>query len=179
MRMITSHEILPGHYVQLKYAAHNPHKVRAVFPDDVYVEGWGTFCEREMLDLGWGGPLERAAHIKKQMENIARVIVDIRVHTKGMTRDEVIKFVTEEAMQGPQLAANMWTRSITSSPQITTYYLGFSKVRALFDDVRAARGKDFRLHDFTDELMRLGPVPLDEVRRLMLGADKPATVSPN
>ena len=168
MRMITPHEILPGHYVQLKYAARNPHKVRAVFPDDVYVEGWGTFCEREMLDLGWGGPLERVAHLKKQMENIARTIVDVRVHTKGMTRDEVVRFVTEEALQGPQLAANMWTRSITSAPQITFYYLGYTAVRRLYDDVRAARGAAFRLRDFTDELMRIGPVPIEEVRRLML-----------
>jgi len=168
MRMITPHEILPGHYVQLKYAARNPHKVRAVFPDDVYVEGWGTFCERAMLDLGWGGPLERVAHLKKQLENIARTIVDVRVHTKGMTRDEVVRFVTEEALQGPQLAANMWTRSITSAPQITFYYLGYTAVRRLYDDVRAARGAAFRLRDFTDELMRIGPVPIEEVRRLML-----------
>ena len=168
MRMITPHEILPGHYVQLKYAARNPHKVRAVFPDNVYVEGWGTFCEREMLDLGWGGPLERVAHLKKQMENIARTIVDVRVHTKGMTRDEVVRFVTEEALQGPQLAANMWTRSITSAPQITFYYLGYTAVRRLYDDVRAARGTAFRLRDFTDKLMRIGPVPIEEVRRLML-----------
>src|SRR6266542_1946841 len=162
MRMITPHEILPGHYVQLKYAARNPHKVRAVFPDDVYVEGWGTFCERAMLDLGWGGPLERVAHLKKQLENIARTIVYVRVHTKGMTRDEVVRFVTEEALQGPQLAANMWTRSITSAPQITFYYLGYTAVRRLYDDVRAARGAAFRLRDFTDELMRIGPVPIEE-----------------
>jgi hypothetical protein len=168
LRMITAHEILPGHYVQLKYAARNPHKVRAVFPDDVYVEGWGTFCERTMLDLGWGGPPERVAHLKKQMENIARTIVDIRVHTKGMTREEVVRFVTNEAMQGPQLAANMWTRSITSAPQITFYYLGYTAVRQLYDDVRAARGAAFHLRDFTDELMEIGPVPIEEVRRLML-----------
>jgi uncharacterized protein (DUF885 family) len=172
LRMITAHEILPGHYVQLKYAARNPHKVRAVFPDDVYVEGWGTFCERTMLDLGWGGPLERVAHLKKQMENIARTIVDVRVHTKGMTRDEVVRFVTEEAMQGPQLAANMWTRSITSAPQITFYYLGYTAVRRLYDDVRAARGAAFRLRDFTDELMKIGPVPVEEVRRMMLPLPK-------
>ena len=83
--MITPHEILPGHYLQLKVAAHHPRKVRALFSDGVYVEGWGTFSERLMLDLGWGGPLDRLAHLKKQMENIARAIVDVSVHTKGMT----------------------------------------------------------------------------------------------
>lgn len=170
-RMITPHEILPGHYVQLKSAAHNAHKVRAVFPDDVYVEGWGTFCERLMLDEGWGGPLDRLAHLKKQMENIARTIVDIRVHTRGMSREELYDFVTQEALQGEQLARNMWIRSITTSPQITYYYLGYRDVRALYDDVRAARGSKFRLKGFMDELLAIGPAPLDDVRRIMLRSD--------
>ena len=169
-RMITPHEIVPGHYVQLKFAARNPRKVRAMFPDDVYVEGWGTFCERLMLDLGWGGPLDRIAHLKKQMENIARTIVDIRVHTGGMTRDEVIRFVKEDALQDDQFARNMWTRSITSSPQLTYYYLGYRAVWGVYDEVRAARGASFALRDFTDALMRIGPVPPSELRRLLAAA---------
>lgn len=176
MRMITPHEILPGHYVQLKSAARNPHKLRAVFPDDVYVEGWGTFCERLMLDEGWGGPLDRLAHLKKQMENIARTIVDIRVHTRAMTREELFDFVTQQALQGEQLARNMWVRSITTSPQITTYYLGYRDVRSVYDDVRAARGADFRLKSFMDELLAIGPAPLAEVRRILL---RSATVPRN
>ncbi len=84
--MITPHEILPGHYLQLKWAARHPRKIRALFPDGIYVEGWGTFCERLLLDEGWGGPLDRLAHFKKQLENIARTIVDIRVHSRGWGR---------------------------------------------------------------------------------------------
>jgi hypothetical protein len=175
-RMITPHEILPGHYVQLKSAARNRRKVRAMFPDDVYVEGWGTFCERLMLDEGWGGPLERLAHLKKQMENIARTIVDIRVHTAKMSREELYDFVTHDALQGEQLARNMWLRSITTSPQLTFYYLGYREVRSLYDDARAARGAEFRLKNFMDELLAIGPAPLDDVRRILL---RSATVRPN
>ncbi len=175
-RMITPHEILPGHYVQLKSAARGADKIRAVFPDDVYVEGWGTFCERLMLDEGWGGPLDRLAHLKKQMENIARTIADIRVHTRHMSREELFAFVTQEALQGEQLARNMWVRTITTSPQITYYYLGYRQVRSVFDDVRTARGADFRLKSFMDELLAIGPVPLSEVRRILL---RSATVSRN
>ena len=167
-RMITPHEILPGHYVQLKFAARSSHKLRAMFPDDVYVEGWGTFCERLMLDLGWGGPLDRLAHLKKQMENIARTIVDIRVHTKGMTREQVMRFVQEDALQGEQLARNMWTRTMTTSPQITYYYLGYQAVRGVYDAVRAKRGDAFRLREFNDQLMQIGPVPPSELLRILL-----------
>ncbi len=159
-RMIVPHELIPGHYVQLKYAAHNPHKVRAVFPDPVYVEGWGTFCERLLLDQGWGGPLPRLAHLKKQLENIARTIVDIRVHTEDMSRAEMTRFVKEEALQGDQLASNMWTRTLTSSPQITTYYLGYAKVNQVYEAARAAEGEHFELHRFMDGMMELGPVSL-------------------
>ena len=160
-RMIVPHELIPGHYVQLKYAARNPHKVRAMFPDPVYVEGWGTFCERLLLDQGWGSALPRLAHLKKQLENIARTIVDIRVHTENMSREEMVRFVKEQALQGDQLASNMWTRTLTSSPQITTYYLGYAKVTEVYNTARAAEGDRFDLCRFMDGMMELGPVRLE------------------
>ena len=166
--MITPHELIPGHYLQLKYAARHPHKVRALFGDGVYIEGWGTFCERLMLDLGWGGPLARLAHLKKQLENIARTIVDIRVHTTGMTRDEVLTFVEEEALQDKQFAGNMWRRAITSTPQLTSYHLGYRQVWSLYEDVKSSRGESFRLKEFMDGMMELGPVPVKYYRQRML-----------
>jgi uncharacterized protein (DUF885 family) len=166
--MITPHEILPGHYLQLKVAAHHPRKVRALFSDGVYVEGWGTFSERLMLDLGWGGPLDRLAHLKKQMENIARAIVDVSVHTRGMTREEVIRFVREEALQDAQFASNMWTRSITTPTQIPTYYIGYRQVTDLYNDVKTARGEKFKLKEFMDGMLAPGPVPVSRCRALLL-----------
>jgi uncharacterized protein (DUF885 family) len=172
--MITPHEILPGHYLQLKVAAHQPRKVRALFADGVYVEGWGTFCERLMLDSGWGQPLDRLAHLKKQLENITRTIVDIRVHTGSMSREDVIRFVKEVALQDDQFARNMWTRAISTPTQITTYYLGYRQVRGLFDDVRAARGDAFRLREFMDAMMEMGPVPVARYRERMLASSSAA-----
>ena len=113
--MIAAHETIPGHYVQIKIAARQPRRIRAIFPDLVYAEGWGTFSERLMLDQGWGGAPERIAHFKKQLENCARAIVDVRAHTAGMSREEVVRFVEDEALQDPQLAANLWQRTLTSA----------------------------------------------------------------
>lgn len=165
--MITPHELVPGHTLQLATAARHPHAVRAIFADPVYVEGWGTFSERLMLDLGWGGPADRIAHLKKQLENIARTIVDIRVHTTGVTEEEILAFVRDEALQDEQFAGNMWMRALTSSPQLTTYYLGYRQVTDLFEAAKAARGDDFVLKDFMDGMMELGPVPVAEYRERM------------
>jgi len=167
-RMIVAHELIPGHYTQLRNAAHRPHRVRALFADPVYVEGWGTFCERLMLDQGFGDARARLAHLKKQLENIARTIVDIRVHTQGMTEAEVRSFVTREAFQGEQLARNMWMRTLTSAPQITTYFLGFDQIQTLYRDVRRARGASFVLRRFMDGMLELGPVPVSEYRKRLL-----------
>jgi hypothetical protein len=159
--MIAPHEIVPGHYLQLKYAARHPRKTRAIFGDGVYIEGWGTFVERIMLDEGWGGPLDRLAHLKKQLENIARTITDIRVHTTDATREEILAFVRDEALQDEQFAGNMWMRAITSSPQLTFYYLGYKRVWDLYDAVRTARGEDFVLREFMDGMMEMGPVSVE------------------
>ncbi|MES1241301.1 MAG: DUF885 family protein [Acidobacteriota bacterium] len=169
--MITAHEMVPGHYVQLKWAARHPRKVRALFADGVYVEGWGTFSERLLLDQGWGGPLARLAHLKKQLENIARTVVDIRVNTQEMSRAQVLRFVKEEAVQDEQFAANMWTRAITSSPQLAFYYLGDREVQGLYDEVRTEKGKDFDLKAFLDGMMEMGPVPVRHYCKRMLGRE--------
>jgi hypothetical protein len=166
--MITAHEMVPGHYVQLKWAARHPRKVRALFADGVYVEGWGTFSERLLLDQGWGGPLARLAHLKKQLENIARTVVDIRVNTQDMSRAQVLRFVKEDAVQDEQFAANMWVRAITSSPQLTFYYLGDREVQGFYDEVRAAKGPAFELKTFLDGMMEMGPVPVRHYRKRML-----------
>ena len=169
--MITPHELIPGHYLQLKWAARHPRKVRALFGDGVYIEGWGTFSERLMLDVGWGGALDRLAHLKKQLENIARTIVDIRVHTQGMSREEVLRLVREDALQDEQFADNMWWRALTSAPQLTSYHLGYRQVHDLFEEVRELQGEAFRLRDFMDGMMALGPVPVKYYRdRFLEGA---------
>ncbi len=170
--MITPHEIVPGHATQLVRAAHHPRKARALFGDGVYIEGWGTFCERLLLDLGWGGPLDRLAHLKKQMENIARTIVDIRVHTEEMSRDQVLAFVRDEALQDEQFASNMWRRSITTSPQLTFYWLGYRDVFGLYEDVRRAQGEAFDLARFMNGMMEMGPVPVARYRERMLGSSR-------
>ncbi len=168
--MITPHELIPGHYLQLKWAARHPRKVRALFGDGVYIEGWGTFSERLMLDVGWGDALDRLAHLKKQLENIARTIVDIEVHTRNMSRESVLRLVQDEALQDAQFADNMWWRALTSSPQLTSYHLGYRQVHDLYEQVRSHEGDEFELKSFMDGMMALGPVPVRYYRERFLGS---------
>ena len=85
-----------------------------------------------------------------------------------MNEAQVREFVTNEAFQGEQLAQNMWTRTLTTSPQITSYFLGYDQVKTLYEDVRQARGSAFVLHRFMDGMMEMGPVPVSEYRKRLL-----------
>ena len=161
-KMIAAHEALPGHYTQLKIAAHQEHKIRVLFPDNVYTEGWGTFVEGLMLDQGWGGPKERLAHLKKALENCARAIVDIRVHAQNASKEEIAAFVRDEALQDAQLGNNLWARTLTSAPQIVTYHLGSRRFEELHEAAQKREGAQFSLRAFTDGLMSQGPLPLRE-----------------
>jgi hypothetical protein len=66
-----------------------------------------------------------------------------------------------------------WSESLTSSPQITTYYLGYAKVTEVYDAARAAEGDKFELRRFMDGMMRLGPVRLEHYLQRVRGTDSP------
>lgn len=167
--MIVPHEIVPGHDTHLRWAARHPSRVRSLFADAVTTEGWGTFSERLLLDLGWGDDLARVAHLKKQMENIARTVVDIGVHTEDWPRDRVLDFVQDDAFQDVQFAENMWRRSLTTAPQLTSYWLGYERFRQLHEEARRSQGEAFDLKDFLDRVMQVAPVGGEDLRRLVLG----------
>jgi uncharacterized protein (DUF885 family) len=154
--------------VQLKVAARQKHVVRSLFGDGVYTEGWGSFSERLMLDLGWGGPPERLAHYKKQLENIARLIADIVVHTEHWDEAQLAGFLTGEALLDAQFASNMWRRAMLTSPQLTTYHLGYRDIHAIWLQWRRQH-PDRPLRGFVDGMLALGAVPVREYARVMLG----------
>lgn len=170
-RMITAHELVPGHYVQLKTAARQAHPVRSLFGDGVYTEGWGSFSERLMLDAGWGGPFERLAHYKKQLENIARLIADIEVHTGGWDQARLATFLHDEALLDAQFAANMWQRAVLTSPQLTSYHLGYRDIHALWLRWRQNHA-DEPARAFVDPMLSLGAVPVREYQTLLEGAPR-------
>lgn len=176
-RMITAHELVPGHYVQLKVAARQPHAVRSLFGDGVYTEGWGSFAERLMLDLGWGGVDERLAHYKKQQENIARLIADISVHTQDWDQARLARFLADDALLDAQFAANLWKRAQLSSPQLTTYQLGYRDIHALWLDWRT-RYPDRPVAEFVDGMLAWGAIPVRHYRAAFEDGRWPALTAP-
>ena len=172
--MIISHEMFPGHYLQYKVAVEAAPRLRTLFPNGPYVEGWGSFVEELMLDAGWAGnaPLTRLAHLRKRLENATRAYVSVQVNTAGWGREAVLRFAREEGLLAPQFALNLWQRVVNSPLQITDYMTGYLAFRRLFAEYRAA-APEAPVQPWVDAVLRAGPLPLS-----LLPAALPAVGAP-
>ncbi len=163
-RMIVIHELLPGHYMQMKISRETPHPVRLLFPFGIYTEGWATFTERVLLDAGWqaGDHLTMLAHLRKRLENANRAYTSVQVHTQGWTQEQVMQFSTERSLLAPQFAKSLWGRIMRSPMQLTSYFLGGAQFSALLKAEKNRLGESFDLKLFMDTIMKAGPIPIDE-----------------
>src|SRR5438128_8141240 len=53
--VVSIHEVYPGHYVQfLRLNASPASKVEKTFGSYAFIEGWAHYCEKMMIDEGYG-----------------------------------------------------------------------------------------------------------------------------
>ena len=81
------HEGIPGHHLQLAWAAANPSPVRRLYDGAHHAEGWTTMLEDYMLDLGYLGELTDAARFSGKRD-IARIGARVAIDLFFMTGDK-------------------------------------------------------------------------------------------
>ncbi|MDB5095849.1 MAG: hypothetical protein JWM80_270 [Cyanobacteria bacterium RYN_339] len=164
------HEAYPGHYVQFLRMADFPTASRRVLWSPSNVEGWAHYCEQMMWEEGFGAddPWHRVAQLQDALLRNARLVVGLALHTGGMTLEAARSFFEQEAYLSPPTAkAEAWRGA--SDPTYGYYTLGKLMLLQLRDDLRARQGDAFKLADFHDAFVRLGPLPLPLVREALVG----------
>jgi uncharacterized protein (DUF885 family) len=167
---VSVHEVWPGHYLQFLYAKKFPSDVRKVFGATTNSEGWAHYCEQMVIDEGFHAddPRYRLAQIQDALLRNARLIVGIRMHTKGMTVKQAEDFFVSEGYQPRPVAVSESKRG-TSDPTYGYYTMGKLMILKLRDDYKAKMGSEFSLQKFHDTFIGLGPLPLPLIRKAMLG----------
>ncbi|UCH09491.1 MAG: DUF885 domain-containing protein [Fidelibacterota bacterium] len=168
--MLTIHEALPGHFVQLYYANRHPSILRSIFSSGVMVEGWATYCEKMMIQagLGHGDPAYDLIQKKWYLRGIANAIIDPGIHAHGMTRPEVLDLLVDETFQEQSEAELKWVRAQLTSTQLSTYFVGTTLMWQLREEMEAERGDKFDLGRFHEELLSHGSPPIKHLRKLIL-----------
>jgi len=180
---ITSiHEAYPGHYVQFLHLNASPAtKVEKIFGSYAFIEGWAHYCEKMMLDEGFGGatsstPSEddakraakyRMAQADEALLRLCRLCVSIKLHTQNMSLDEATKFFQDNCYYEEKPARQEAIRG-TFDPGYLNYTLGKLQILKLRDDYKAQEGDEFSLQKFHNELLNHGMPPIRLLREIML-----------
>ena len=174
LKLLTIHEAMPGHYVQFEYAnrvrPEGRRLLRALFGSGAYIEGWAVYATQMMLDEGYleGSPELRLTFLKQLLRVLANAILDVRLHTMGMTDGEAMDLMLKQTFQEEEEARAKLRRAKLSSCQLPTYYAGYQEWLRLRVGYQQSRGKDFNLAEFHRRALEPGAVPL-EALRLLLG----------
>jgi uncharacterized protein (DUF885 family) len=169
LQILSIHEAVPGHYVQLLHANKSPSKVKALFGNGAMVEGWAVYAERMMIESGWGGgePEMGLMYAKWNLRVVCNAILDHGVHVLGMTQEQAQQLLEREAFQSSTEATEKWHRAQVSAVQLSSYFAGFSEILALREQLRAKQGARFNLKAFHEAFLSHGSAPVAMVSRLM------------
>jgi uncharacterized protein (DUF885 family) len=180
LTVMTSHEVMPGHYVHSVFMRKTPGKIRRIwiglnpFPQPSSgQDGWAHYAEQMILDEGFRAddPRYRMAQLSDAMTRICRLISGIQLHTGAWTVDQAAALFEQKAHL-PAPAARQEAERGTYDPTYGGYFLGKMQALKLRDDVRAARGERFELREFHEQLMTNGIAPWWAHRQLLLPGDR-------
>jgi uncharacterized protein (DUF885 family) len=126
LAILTIHEAVPGHYLQIAYGNKALSLVRSVFGDSQYAEGWAVYVTQVMIDRGFadGDQALELAHWKYFLRAATNAILDVRTHTAGLTEAEALDLMIRGGFQEEAEARAKWRRARLSSGQLCTYFVG-------------------------------------------------------
>src|SRR3989449_566527 len=166
LQHLTVHEAMPGHYVQLEYANDVEPKsrrlLRNVFGSGPYIEGWAVYAQELMTDQGYlnNDPGMRLTWLKQLLRVLANTILDIRLHTMGMTDQQALDLMINDTYQEKEEATAKLQRAQLSSCQLPTYFAGWKGWLTVKDHQQKLRGASFSLRDFHERALKESAVPL-------------------
>ena len=176
--LLSMHEAMPGHYTQLEYANRVQPEwrrvLRSVYGNNAYIEGWAQYAEEVMLELGFhdgSDPRMVLTFRKEELRVLANAILDVRLHVHGMSDKDALDLMMKSTFQEKTEAEGKLRRAKLSSTQLPTYYVGWRAWRALRRDTEARRGASFDLRAYHDEVLGYGAIPMDALRRQVLGTE--------
>ena len=176
LRILTIHEAVPGHYLQLAWSNRCPSLPRAVFGSGVFAEGWAVYVTQVMMDVGYGAddPALLLAHWKYYLRCVTNTLMDIRIHARepGMTEDEAMELMVGGGFQERSEATEKWNRARLSSTQLCEYFLGSVEMTDLEREARRraeANGREFVWRPFLESVLSHGTPPTPVIRDILFG----------
>ncbi|MGV3558861.1 DUF885 domain-containing protein [Larkinella arboricola] len=170
MESLFLHEAIPGHHYQISLQQENTDlpKFRRFAWYGAYGEGWALYCESLGRELGlYTDPYQYMGALNDEIHRAIRLVVDVAIHTKQMTREQAIQYMmTNEPIAEDGAVAEI-ERYMAIPGQALSYKIGALKIRELRAKYEQQLGDKFSLAAFHDEFLKDGCMPLDVLERKM------------
>lgn len=167
--VVLAGELVPGRYLQSVALRHMNSRLRQALVATAGDEGWAHYCEQLAIEEGLGGgdPRFELAQLQRSIRRLGRLVVALRLHTRGLTLDEAARFLEEQCFLDPASAARE-ARLAAVDPSGLDPVVGKWRILDLRDEARAALGTRFRSRAFHEALLREGGMPGAFVRARVL-----------
>ncbi|MCP5463911.1 MAG: DUF885 domain-containing protein [Deltaproteobacteria bacterium] len=162
--LTTLHEAYPGHHLQFAIQSKLKSPLRKIYNVSSYYEGWTLYCEEMMYRTGFYDDAMRLYQLKDRLWRAARIVVDVSMQCFGMTDDEAVQFLVDQAglSKGAARGDVNW---YTQSPTIPmSYLIGMLEVDRIRDDYQR---KGHSLKEFHNAFLNCGAIPLGCVREIL------------
>jgi uncharacterized protein (DUF885 family) len=153
------HEAYPGHHLQLSWSRRHPSLMRKVFHPSILSEGWALYAEELMAELGYYTDEERLMQLEWTLVRAARVMIDVDLHTRGMSYESAVRFLTDEVHLERPLAESEVKRYTLTPTQPLSYVAGRQALFRLRDRYREKQACHFSLKEFHAQVLLRGTVP--------------------
>jgi uncharacterized protein (DUF885 family) len=169
-RPILGHEGIPGHFLQLSIANHLKDEIRRQHGDGIIVEGWALYGEEMLMRTGLypANSASQGQILRLSRYRAARIGVDVNLHTGRWTFEQAVKYFMEAGGLDREAAEGEAAGAAASPSQKITYITGKWQIMRLLGKYRDQKGKDFRLGQFHDDLIKNGSLPLSIVEWILL-----------
>ena len=172
-RPILGHEGIPGHFLQISIANHLTNEIRRQHSDSVFSEGWALYGEEMLMRTGLY-PENSAAQgqiLRLSRYRAARIGVDVNLHTGRWGFEQAVKYFMEGGGLDREAAEGEAAGAASSPSQKISYITGKWQIMRLLGRYRDAKGDNFQLGAFHDELISYGSLPLSVIEWLMFDDD--------
>ncbi|MFC6999652.1 DUF885 domain-containing protein [Rufibacter roseus] len=170
MESLFLHEAIPGHHYQISLQQENEAlpKFRRFSWYGAYGEGWALYAESLGKELGlYTDPYQYMGALGDEMHRAVRLVVDVGMHTKGMTREEAIQYMLSNMAISEEGAIAEIERYMAIPGQALSYKIGQLKIKELREKYQKKLGDQFKLASFHEEFLKDGTMPLRVVEKKM------------
>ena len=168
METLYLHEAIPGHHFQISLAQEDaslPSFIR-FGGNTAYVEGWALYAESLWRDLGVEtDPYQRMGGLNDEMLRAMRLVVDSGLHAKGWTRDQAIKYMTDNSPMPFSDATAEVERYIAIPGQALAYKIGQLTFLRLKARAKAELGAKYDPRALHAQFLNTGALPMPVLER--------------